>query len=184
MENEMPPDLGTEQNKPEPVSGMIVRCLYDRLVLLSELRPHPKNRNKHPEDQIKMLAKILQYQGWRYPIKVSKLSGYITTGHGRLEAARLNGWSEVPVNFQDYDNPDQEYADVQSDNAIASWAELDLAGINNDVPDLGPDFDIDMLGVKNFLIDPADFAINEETAKDALEKSMITCPSCNFRFSK
>lgn len=135
---------------------MLIRCLYDKLAPIAELRPHPKNRNAHPADQIKRLAKILEYQGFRYPIKVSKLSGHITSGHGRLEAAKLNGWTEVPVNYQDYEDETQEYADLQADNAIASWAELDFSGINADLGDLGPDFDIDLLGIKNFEIDAAD----------------------------
>lgn len=135
---------------------MKIHCLYDKLVPVGELRCHPKNRNKHPEEQVDRLAKILKYQGWRYPIKVSNRSGYITSGHGRLEAAGLNEWSEVPVNFQDYESDEQEYADVQADNAIASWAELDLAALNADLADLGPDFDIDLLGIRDFVIEPAD----------------------------
>lgn len=135
---------------------MKIHCLYDELVDLDKLKPHPKNRNKHPEDQIKRLAQILMYQGWRYPVKVSKLSGHVTSGHGRIEAAKLNGWKNVPVNFQNYDNEDQEYADVQADNAIASWSELDFSAINTDIGDLGPDFDIDLLGIKNFEIEMAD----------------------------
>jgi hypothetical protein len=120
------------------------------MIPLSELKSHPKNRNKHPDSQVERLAKILQYQGFRYPVKVSKQSGFITTGHGRVLAAELCGFTHVPVSFQDYDDEAQEYADVQADNAIASWAELDLSGINTDLPDLGPDFDIDMLGIENF----------------------------------
>jgi DNA modification methylase len=132
---------------------MVVQCLYDDLIKVSDLKPHPKNRNQHPEDQIKRLADILKYQGWRYPVKVSKRSGFVISGHGRIEAARMNGWKSVPVNFQDYESDEQEYADVQADNAIASWAELDLSGINSDLADLGPDFDIDLLGIKGFEID-------------------------------
>jgi len=133
---------------------MKIHCLFDKMVPLRELKPHPKNRNKHSKEQIERLAKIISYQGWRYPIKVSKHSGFITSGHGRLEAARHLSLKEVPVNFQEYENEAQEYADVQSDNAIASWAELDLAGINFDLPDLGPDFDLDMLGIRDFVLEP------------------------------
>lgn len=133
-----------------------IKCLFDKLVKIKDLQSHPKNRNKHPEDQISRLASIIKYQGFRYPIKVSKLSGYVTSGHGRIEAAKLNGWKEVPVNFQDYDSEEQEYADVQADNAIASWAELDLSGINSDIGELGPDFDINLLGIKDFVVEPAD----------------------------
>ncbi len=133
---------------------MIVRCAHDQLLPVGELKTHPKNRNKHPDDQIDRLAGILKYQGWRYPVKVSKRSGFVTSGHGRILAAKKNGWPTVPVNFQEYDNEDQEYADVQSDNAIASWAELDLSGINTDLADLDPSFDLDMLGIRNFTLDP------------------------------
>lgn len=135
---------------------MKVRCTFDKMVPLSELKGHPKNRNTHPTEQIRRLAEILEYQGFRYPIKVSLLSGFVTSGHGRIEAARLNGWTEVPVNFQEYDSEAQEYADVQADNAIASWAELDLAGINQDIGDLGPDFNIDLLGIEDFVLEPAE----------------------------
>lgn len=161
---------------------MIVHCLHDKLVPLSELKPHPRNRNKHPDEQIERLAKILAYQGWRYPVKVSKQSGYITSGHGRIEAARLNKWKEVPVNFQDYENDDQEYADVQADNAIASWAELDLSGINSDVEILGPEFDIDLLGLKNFIVVPEFDPGSEEDQGKLDEKKPVQCPNCGEMF--
>ena len=136
--------------------GPKIHCLYDELVDPKTLKYPPKNRNKHPKDQIERLSKIIEYQGWRYSIKVSRLSGCVTSGHGRIAAAFLKNWTQVPVVFQEYESSDQEYADVQSDNAIASWAELDLAAINLDIPDIGPEFDIDLLGIKDFTIDAAD----------------------------
>lgn len=135
---------------------MKVHCPHDKLVPISDLKPHPKNPNKHPEDQVKRLAQILEYQGFRYPVKVSQLSGFVTSGHGRIEAAKLNGWTHVPVSFQPYDDEAQEYADIVADNSIASWAELDFSAINSELPDLGPDFDTNLLGIKDFEIDPAD----------------------------
>lgn len=131
------------------------RVMIDRveMVPISELKLHPKNRNQHPEDQIKRLARILEYQGFRYPVKVSKRSGYVTSGHGRIEAAKKNKWTHVPVSYQDYESDEQEYADLIADNSIASWAELDLSGINMDIGDLGPDFDIELLGIRDFSLD-------------------------------
>lgn len=133
-----------------------IHCLYDDLVHPQSLKDYPKNRNKHPQDQLVRLAKIIEYNGWRWPIKVSKRSGFITSGHGRKWSAISQGWEKVPVVYQDYESEDHEYADVQADNAIASWAELDLAGINMDLQDLGPDFDIDLLGIKDFVLEPAE----------------------------
>lgn len=154
---------------------MMIHCPYDDLVSVGELTPHPKNRNAHPKEQIKRLAKILEYQGWRYPIKVSKRSGFITSGHGRLEAAKLLRLETVPVSFQDYTDEAQEYADLQSDNAIASWAELDLSGINSDLIDLGPDFDLDLLGIKDFVLDLSEKENpDEETYTTKIESPVYT----------
>lgn len=135
---------------------MIIHCRYDELAGVHALKPHPKNRNRHPEDQIDRLAKILAYQGIRAPIVVSKRSGFIVKGHGTLAAIQKNGWTQAPVVYQDFENDEQEYAFVQSDNAVAAWAELDLSGINADIGDLGPDFDIDLLGIKDFVLEPVD----------------------------
>ncbi len=60
---------------------MTIKCLFDEMVSVSDLKENPKNRNKHPDAQIKRLAKILKFQGWRYPVKVSKQSGFVTSGH-------------------------------------------------------------------------------------------------------
>ena len=131
-------------------------CKYDQLVDPQTLKNHPKNRNKHGQDQIERLAELYEYQGIRHPIVVSKLSGFIVAGHGRKLAAIRAGIKEMPVVYQDFESSEQEYAFIQADNAIALWAELDMAGINEDMGDLGPDFDINMLGIQDFTIDVAD----------------------------
>lgn len=132
------------------------KCSFSQFVDVKHLTPHPKNRNKHSPAQIERLAQILDYQGWRHPIVVSRLSGFIVAGHGRWEAAKHLGLEQVPVDYQEFPSEEAEYAFLVSDNAIALWAELDLAGINADVPELGPDFDIDLLGLKDFTLDPSE----------------------------
>ena len=151
---------------------MKIHCLYDQLIPITELKKlfHPKNRNKHPQEQIERLAKILEYQGIRYPVKISKMSGYITSGHGRVLAAELNGWTEFPVNLQDYTDAAQEYADLQADNAIASWSELDISSIRDDLRELPTFEDVNLLGFREFsFIDPEDLIdednLNLETPK-------------------
>lgn len=135
---------------------MIVHCKYDALIPYPQLKPHPKNRNSHPKDQVERLAKILRYQGVRAPIVISNLSGYIVKGHGTLmamqEVLRESNTDKVPVAYQDFDDEEQEYLFLQSDNSIATWAEMDLSGINTDLADFGP-FDIDLLGFKDFVVD-------------------------------
>lgn len=135
---------------------MEINCSHTEIVPISSLKPNPKNPNKHNDQQIKLLAKIMLHQGWRAPIVVSKNSGYIIKGHGRLEAARLNKWSEIPVDMQAYASDQDEYADMVADNEIARLAKTDLSQVLSDVLDFGPDFDFDLLGIPDFRL-PEDF---------------------------
>jgi CO dehydrogenase/acetyl-CoA synthase delta subunit len=109
---------------------MDIKSKEIKLVDIHALIQNPKNNNSHPKEQIERLAKLIKYQGFRNPIIVSNRTGFMVAGHGRLEAAKSIGLKEVPVMYQDFENEAQEYAYLTSDNAIASWAELDLSAIN------------------------------------------------------
>lgn len=162
-----------------------IHCKFDAMVNISDLIGHPKNRNKHSKDQIDRLAKLFEYHGIRHPIIISKRSGFIVAGHGRKAAAVKLKLKTFPVVYQDFDSEEAEYAFLQADNAIALWAELDLSAINADIPDLGPDFDIDVLGIKNFTIDKINFepGTEEEQGKLDEKKPLITqCPNCGECF--
>lgn len=127
-----------------------------KLVNVKDLKINPKNRNTHPADQIERLEKIIRYQGFRNPLIISNRSGLVVAGHGRLMAAKNLKIKKIPCMYQDFESEEQEYAAQISDNAIASWSTLSLAEINLDLPDLGPDFDIDTLGIKDFVLEPAE----------------------------
>ncbi len=153
------------------MSQPTVRIKDIQMVPISKLVRHPRNPNVHTPEQIERLADIIEFQGWRYPVKVSTRSGFVTSGHGRMDAAELRGWKEAPVSFQEYENEAQEYADIVSDNAIAEWSELDLARINTDIIELGPDFDIDQLGMKDFMLDISEHELDEKQKDSEKEKS-------------
>lgn len=127
-----------------------------QLVKIETLKPHPKNMHKHSKDQIDRLCKLIEYQGFRNPIIVQKGTDLIVAGHGRILAAKKLKIKEVPVIYQEFESEAQLYSYIVSDNAIGkdSWATLDLSMINTEMLDFGPDFDIDMLGIKDFVIEP------------------------------
>lgn len=133
---------------------MKVECAHTELVSIDEMRPHPRNPNTHPQEQIELLAKIIKETGWRSPIVVSNRSGYVVKGHGRLAAARHAGFSLVPVDRQDYNDDAQELADLVADNRISELAEMDdgaLAEILGDLHDL--DFDMEVAGFEDWVPD-------------------------------
>lgn len=147
------------------------------LVPIEKLKPNLKNRNKHSSEQIERLSKLISHHGFRQPIIVSRHSGLIVAGHGRLEAARKLNLKEVPVIYQEF-TPEEEYSFAISDNAIASWAELDFSGINMDIGELGPGFDVDMLGIKEFKIDPSEKE-NQFPGKMDLSQQWIIAIQCS-----
>ncbi len=155
-----------------------IKCSYTKLVNFDDISFHPKNPNKHSLEQLKRIAKILEYQGFRRCPTVSKLSGYLIVGEGRIKAAqKFLGWSVFPIDEQDYESEDQEYADMVADNALNEWNELDLSMINAELPNLSL-MDVELLGLKNFTVD-----INEKNLEVLeKEKRKTTCPACGYEF--
>ena len=91
-------------------NGVEVWCSFEELAKVDALKENPKNPNKHPDSQIELLAKNIKYLGWRHPITVSKRSGFIVAGHGRLMAAKKLGLKIVPVDYQDFNSDADEIA--------------------------------------------------------------------------
>jgi ParB-like chromosome segregation protein Spo0J len=154
---------------------MKIHCKHDELVDPKQLKDHPKNRNKHGQDQIDRLAELYKYHGIRHPIIVSRLTGFVVAGHGRKLAAILAGIKAFPVVYQDFNDSNAEYAFIQSDNAIALWADLDLRAIQEDLPAMD-DLNIDMLGIKDLTFDLVDEGFNPDVGDDETERK--ACPHC------
>jgi DNA modification methylase len=92
------------------------------------------------------LAKIIRHQGWRSPIVVSKRSGFVVAGHGRLQAAQLLQVEKVPVDYQDFANEAEEYAHLVADNRIAELAEIDEKELAGLLKELDGKIDLDLTG--------------------------------------
>lgn len=112
---------------------------------------NPLNPNKHGEKQIELLAKIMNHQGWRHPVTISKRSGFVVVGHGRIMAARKLGWTQVPVDRQDFATEADEYAHLIADNKISELAEHDDAMMFESLKAF-PDMDLDLLGIPDLVI--------------------------------
>jgi len=138
-----------------PTEEISVRCAFDEMVRIPEIKPNPRNPNTHPPAQIELLAKLIRHQGWRLPIVISNLSGLVVAGHGRYEAALILGVEAAPVNFQDFDSKEDEHAHLMADNRIAEMAELDFQGIGELLRELeASGTDLDLTGFRDFERDP------------------------------
>ena len=102
--------------------GVPVYCAHDAIVDVTTLVPNPANPNKHPDEQIQLLGRIIrEHNGWRAPITVSNRSGFIVKGHGRLSAALLEGLKEVPVDYQNYASELQTPLTVGRSSLVRIW---------------------------------------------------------------
>ena len=122
-----------------------IQCSHSKKVDPNTLKPHPKNPNNHPDLQIDLLAKIIEHQGWRNPIVVSKRSGFVIAGHARLSAAILLGSDVVPVDYQDFESESDELAHLLADNKLAELADPDesmLSDILRELTDNGGDTEL------------------------------------------
>jgi hypothetical protein len=98
-------------------------ALADRLELwpIERLRPYDRNPRTHSNDQIAKIAASMVEFGWTNPILIDETDG-ILAGHGRLQAAKHLGLSEVPVVQLAHLSEAQKHAYVIADNQLALQA--------------------------------------------------------------
>ena len=175
--------MGAKQTKQTTVkakaqaAGIPVYCAHDRIVPTTELKPNPKNPNKHPQSQIEALGGIIRGNGWRNPITVSTRSGYVVKGHGRLLAAQLEELDEVPVDFQDYESEAAELADLTADNRIAELAETDNKLLVEVFAEINAgDIDFSLSGYSSEEYDEIAASLNETIAASDNEEDLDDVP--------
>ena len=139
---------------------MDIKCKFDELLTLNKIIANPKNPNYHSHDSIKLLAGNIDYQGIRWPIIISRRSGFIAAGHGRLEAAKLLKYEHFPVVYQDFESEAQEYEFLVADNRLGELSEIDKTLVLEAFEEL-PELKIEMLG-----FDEKDLGINGLTVNE------------------
>ena len=160
--------------------SMNIKCAYDEIWEIEKVIPNPKNPNTHPENQIELLAKIINTTGWRNPIVISSRSGFVIKGHGRLLAAQKLGLEKVPVDIQDYESEAQEWQDMIADNRIAELAEMDQIKeqeILDELIEIGAD--IELCGIEYDYEIPEN---NKQIDEEKLKETSYECPKCGFRW--
>ena len=146
-------------------------------VAVADLKPYPRNNRAHGDEQVALLAKNIRALGWRWPVIVSRESGYIVAGHGRIEAAKLAGLDAVPVVFQSFADPREEEAFRLADNRLPELAEIQTATIKDLLQELDTgDFDMDLTGYTAAEIENMMTAVPPEDGIDDTYTHKIVAP--------
>jgi hypothetical protein len=129
---------------------------------IDELRPAKNNPRTHSKKQLTQLQRSIEEFGFTNPVLVSD-NGEIAAGHGRVQAARLAGMTEVPTICLSTLTPEQRRAYVIADNKLAlnaGWNTELLAIELQSLIDVG--FDLEITGFDlaeiDFVIDAANDA--------------------------
>ena len=116
--------------------------------MISDLHPDPRNPRKHDRAQIQAIARSIDAFGFNAPILIDK-SGKIIAGHGRYEAAKLGGCTEIPVICLEHLTETQAKAYMLADNKLtdrSSWDDTELALHLKELSEIALDFDIEAIG--------------------------------------
>lgn len=120
---------------------------------VASLTPYSGNPRTHSRKQIRQIADSLKRFGWTNPI-LTDADGNVLAGHGRLEAAKLLGMSEVPTICLDGLSAAEKRAYIIADNKIAENAGWDKELLAIEFSALIEDsFDLELTGFSSIEID-------------------------------
>lgn len=136
-----------------------------QLVDITKLIPYVNNARTHSKEQITKLRSSLREFGFINPVIIDKELNVIA-GHGRIAAAKEEGYSEVPCVFVEHLTDTQKKAYILADNRMAldaGWDDELLAVEIEELQNLG--FDLGLTGFDEREI--ADlFAVDCDEAKE------------------
>ena len=133
-----------------------------------QLKKRPRNPRTHTPKQIKQIAASIKEFGFISPVLIDG-SDEIIAGHGRVEAAKLVGMSDVPTVRVDHLTPPQIRAYVIADNKLAENAGWDRELLTLELQELSVDlnFDVTITGFETAEVDLLIGELGEETPDEA-----------------
>ena len=164
------------------VTAMAKTTTEMKLVSIDKLIPYVNNARTHSPEQINKLRSSLREFGFVNPVIIDQ-NYNVVAGHGRLMAAREEGFTEVPCVLVDYLTDAQRKAYILADNRYAEDAGWDEEMLRVEIEALQEQaFDLSLTGFDaDELADL--FADDEEETKDddfdltaALEKASFVEP--------
>ena len=123
------------------------------LVSIKELKPADRNARTHPPRQIAQLARSIRRFGFTSPALIND-ENQLLAGHGRVEAAKGEGMTEVPCIRLSSLTKAEQRAYVIADNQLALKAEWDFDILALELGEqLESGFDMDLTGFEQAEVD-------------------------------
>jgi hypothetical protein len=149
------------------------------------LKPSPRNARTHSRKQRRALEASIRRFGYTQPALVTA-DDEIIAGHGRVEAAKSVGLSEIPIIRIDDLNEDERRAYILADNSLAlkaGWDAEILAIELQHLIEIG--FDVEITGFEipevDLLLNAATEAQNDSDSDDIVPDAMLDQPPATRR---
>lgn len=148
-----------------------------REIPVDELVPYSNNARTHSDRQIEKIRSSLREFGFVNPLIIDREKNVIA-GHGRLEAAMLEGYDRVPCVFVENMTEEQKKAYILADNRLALDAGWDMDALKIEFEQLSDmEFDLDLTGfdlgeIESLLDIEGNDGEEEEEEEGDLEESM------------
>lgn len=150
---------------------------------LASLRPAHRNARTHSDRQIAQIKASFERFGVTHPILIND-EGEIVAGHGRVEAARQLGMTELPVIRLSHLSPEELRAYALADNKIAANAGWDPEILQIEFAELSTldlDFDLEITGFSTTEIDLAIGDGDDEPADEDNLDQLLPAGQCWIR---
>lgn len=146
-------------------------------IQLATLIPYINNSRTHSDEQVAQIAASIKEFGFNNPVLVDKDNGIIA-GHGRVQAARRLGLTEVPCVRLEHLTKTQRKAYIIADNRLALNAGWDNELLTIELNELlADDFALELLGfdpaeLKDLLdpVEPTEGLTDEDAVPEAPEE--------------
>lgn len=120
-------------------------------IAIAELTPYERNARTHSDEQLDKIKNSINEFGFVSPVIIDE-NNMILAGHGRVEAARMAGLTEVPYRQVENLTEDQKKAYILADNKLSDMAGWDLDLLNEELASIE--------------LDMADFGFDEIIEED------------------
>lgn len=127
---------------------MNISALNIKTCEINSLKPYQNNPRTHSRRQIRQIADSIKAFGFTNPVLIDKDNGVIA-GHGRLEAAKVLGLTQVPTIMLEHMTEAQKRAYIIADNRLAEkagWDKEILALEFSNLIDVDSTFDLTLTG--------------------------------------
>ena len=139
------------------------------VVAVSALKPYARNARTHSRRQIKKIAASIERFGFVNPVLIDE-NNQIIAGHGRVAAAKLLGWQEVPTLRVEHLDEAEKRAYILADNRLAEEAGWDKEMLAIELQGLiDLDFSIELTG---FDLAEVDFLLDGEAEAKAPDRNI------------